>query len=98
MHEEIGKKENNTLKPEDSDETVKIKDMMYYDAVGFVAAFAGFLASGVFLSVLYYPHFWILTSVVTVMGKLKEELENKEFLSHKEAVHVPKESLLGLTE
>lgn len=51
---------------------------MYYDALGIYVAFAGFLASGMFLSVLYYPHFWILSSMVTSIGRLREELEKKE--------------------
>lgn len=95
---ERGKKENGNFKAIDTDETQKAKDMMYYDALGIYAAFAGLLASGVFLSVFYYPHFWFLTSMVTVMGKLKEELEHKELAPNKEAVYVPKKRLLGWTE
>jgi hypothetical protein len=30
----------------------------------FLASFAGFFASGTFLSVLYYPHYWYLTGFI----------------------------------
>lgn len=82
LYEGIGKKENNTLRPINS-EISQIKNMMYYDALGIYVAMAGFLASGAFLSVLYYPHFWILSGMITSMGRLKEELQNEELASIK---------------
>lgn len=34
---------------------------------GFLASFVGFFASGTFLSVLYYPHYWYLTGLVVAV-------------------------------
>jgi len=37
----------------------------YFDlSTAFIASFVGFFAAGTFLSVLYYPHFWLLTVLV----------------------------------
>ena len=65
---------NEVLEAKDS-EILRVKNMMYYDSLGIYVAFIGFLASGTFLSVLYYPHFWILSSMITSMGRLREELD-----------------------
>jgi O-antigen ligase len=45
----------------------------HHVATGIYVAFIGYLASGAFLSVLYYPHFWILTGITTVIGRLEKE-------------------------
>ena len=43
----------------------------------FLASFAGFFASGTFLSVLYYPHYWYLTGFIvatySVAGRVGRE-------------------------
>jgi probable O-glycosylation ligase (exosortase A-associated) len=46
---------------------------LHHVATGIYVAFIGYLASGAFLSVLYYPHFWILTGITTAMGQLEKE-------------------------
>ncbi len=95
----MGKKENDALSLQPPDpEILEIKKLMYYDALGIIAGFAGFLASAAFLSVLYYPHFWILTTMVASMGRLKKELEKKEFDLDMEGVDVVKEPRFGLAE
>ncbi len=76
-HERVESEGNRALKGEDS-ETSQIMNMMYYDALGIYVAFAGFLVSGMFVSVLYYPHFWILSSMASSLGRLQEELEKKK--------------------
>ncbi len=88
---------NELSKPMDL-EVLKTKRMMYFDTLGLYVALAGFLASGAFLSVLYYPHFWILSAMIASMGRLKEELENKELALNKGAVDIPKSQFLGLAE
>ncbi len=88
---------NEGLKGEDS-ETSQVMNMMYYDSLGISAALIGFLASGAFLSVLYYPHFWILSSIITSMGRLRGELEDKELALDNEGVGVLKRHRFGLAE
>lgn len=41
----------------------------------FVGSFAGFFASGTFLSVLYYPHYWYLTGILVAAKKISEKLQ-----------------------
>ena len=41
----------------------------YLLAIAFVAGLAGFFASGTFLSVLYYPHYWVLTALIVAAEK-----------------------------
>ena len=85
------------LKGKDS-ETLQVMNMMYYDSLGIYVALIGVLASGAFLSVLYYPHFWILSSMTTSIGRLREELENKELALDNEGVGVLKGHRFGLAE
>ncbi len=40
----------------------------------FAASMAGFFAAGTFVSVLYYPHYWYLTSFIVVATKIAKEL------------------------
>ena len=42
------------------------EDLLYlqYFSRGTIASFAGYFASGTFLSVLYYPHYWYLTGII----------------------------------
>jgi putative inorganic carbon (hco3(-)) transporter len=37
--------------------------------VAFLGGFAGFFASGTFVSVLYYPHYWYLTAMIVAIEK-----------------------------
>jgi|WetSurMetagenome_2_1015567.scaffolds.fasta_scaffold00113_29 putative inorganic carbon (hco3(-)) transporter len=41
-------------------------DLKYLNALSgaFLASLAGFFASGTFLSVLYYPHYWYMTAII----------------------------------
>jgi len=39
---------------------------------GIYCGFVAYLVTGIFISVLYYPHFWILTSITTAMHKIKD--------------------------
>jgi O-antigen ligase len=39
-------------------------------SVGIDAALVGFLASGTFLSVLFYPHIWVLTAFTTAVSRV----------------------------
>jgi putative inorganic carbon (hco3(-)) transporter len=38
-------------------------------SVGFLAGLAGFFASGTFVSVLFYPHYWYLTAMIVATEK-----------------------------
>ena len=42
-------------------------------SVAFMASLAGYFASGTFLSVLYYPHFWYLTAMIVATKKIVED-------------------------
>ena len=92
-----GKEQNEASKIEDL-EKAQARNMMYYDSAGIYVALCGFLASGMFLSVLYYPHFWILTSLITSAERIRKELESRGAVSDKEEVGVPKENGFGLRE
>ncbi len=46
------------------------KEYMYYLSLAFLASFAGYFASGTFLSVLYYPHYWYLTAILVAAKKI----------------------------
>lgn len=41
--------------------------------VALLAAFVGFFASATFLSVLYYPHFWVLTAITVSAVSIKNK-------------------------
>jgi len=43
-------------------------------AVCIDASLIGFLVSAIFLSVLYYPHFWVLTAFTTVLMRIGDDL------------------------
>lgn len=60
------------------DISVKNESSLYYDSYGILGAFAGYLVSGIFLSVLYYPHFWILTSLTTAMSNIARNEQIKD--------------------
>ncbi len=64
---------------------------MYYGALGLFAAFAGFLASAGFLSVLYYPHFWILSGMVTSLGRIQEQMRKNSAPQRSTTFEEPRE-------
>jgi O-antigen ligase len=43
--------------------------LAYLLGMAFVAGLAGFFASGTFLSVLYYPHYWVLSALIVAAEK-----------------------------
>jgi probable O-glycosylation ligase (exosortase A-associated) len=45
----------------------------YYLSLAFIASFAGYFASGTFLSVLYYPHYFYLTAMIVAIKNLVEQ-------------------------
>lgn len=42
----------------------------YFLSLAFMASLAGFFASGTFVSVLYYPHYWYLTAMIVATRKV----------------------------
>ncbi len=58
----------------------ELSDFLYYTAHGLDAALIGFMVSGFFVSVLFYPYFWInLAMTVALNATAKNESEtNKE--------------------
>ncbi len=42
----------------------------YYLSLAFIASFAGYFASGTFLSVLYYPHYFYMTAIIVATKNL----------------------------
>ncbi|MCI0563284.1 MAG: O-antigen ligase family protein [Nitrososphaera sp.] len=42
----------------------------YFLSLAFMASLVGYFASGTFLSVLYYPHYWYLTAMIVVTRKI----------------------------
>jgi hypothetical protein len=57
-------------------------DLLYlqYFSRGTIASFAGYFATGTFLSVLYYPHYWYLTGLIVAAVNI-----GKKTLSETEA-------------
>jgi len=51
----------------------------YYLSLAFLASFAGYFASGTFLSVLYYPHYWYLTGILVATTRIAKNLTSHEF-------------------
>jgi putative inorganic carbon (hco3(-)) transporter len=50
------------------------KKYMNYLGKSFIASFAGYFVSGIFLSVLYYAHYWYLTGIVVAAGHIGKNL------------------------
>jgi len=49
---------------------------MKFIMLGINGALLGYLVSGMFLSVLYYPHFWFLTAIsVAIKNVVQAEVE-----------------------
>ena len=48
------------------------EDLKYLNVLSLAtfASFAGYFASGTFLSVLYYPHYWYLTAILVASVKI----------------------------
>lgn len=44
----------------------------YYLSLSFIASIAGYFASGTFLSVLYYPHYFYITAIIVLAKRLSE--------------------------
>lgn len=64
------------------EEEVKLKTL-YYLSLAIDISLIGFLVTGAFLTVLYYPHFWLLTAYSTV---LKNEFDRTVQDSETQAV------------
>lgn len=47
-----------------------IDRLAYFLSLAFATSLAGFLASGTFLSVLYYPHYWYLAAMIVTTKKI----------------------------
>ena len=45
-------------------------EFLYYMAHGFDAALIGYLVSGFFVSVLYYPYFWINMAMTVALNNI----------------------------
>ena len=45
----------------------------YYLSLSFIASFAAYFASGTFLSVLYYPHYFYMTAIIVAAKNLVEQ-------------------------
>ena len=43
-----------------------------------IVALAGYLACGLFISVLYYPHFWYLMAFAIVIDRLSRQLPDPQ--------------------
>ncbi len=48
----------------------------YFLSVAFTASLAGYFASGSFLSVLYYPHYWYLTAMIVATRKVVDNADS----------------------
>lgn len=47
-----------------------LRKLAHFLSLAFSTAIAGYLASGSFVSVLYYPHYWYLTAMIVAMRKI----------------------------
>jgi O-antigen ligase len=54
-----------------------------YLSLAFIASFAGYFASGTFLSVLYYPHYWYLTAILVATTRIAKNLKSQESVAAK---------------
>jgi len=45
-------------------------------SLAFMASLAGYFASGTFLSVLYYPHYWYLTAMIVATRKIVDHADS----------------------
>ena len=48
---------------------------VYFLSVAFMASLAGYFASGTFLSVLYYPHYWYLTAMIVATRQVVDDVD-----------------------
>lgn len=48
----------------------------HFLSLAFITSLAGFLASGTFLSVLYYPHYWYLTAMIVATRKVIDRADS----------------------
>jgi O-antigen ligase len=63
------------------------RDLLYLKSISaaMLASLAGYFASGTFLSVLYYPHYWYLSAIIVAMTKISGRLIQKKALARKYA-------------
>lgn len=63
-------------------------DLLYlqYFSRGAIASLAGYFASGTFLSVLYYPHYWYLTGILVAATNIAKNMTDGNGLSLDEKV------------
>ena len=47
-----------------------LRKLAHFLSLAFSTAIAGYVASGSFVSVLYYPHYWYLTAMIVAMRKI----------------------------
>ena len=47
---------------------------LHFLSMAFLVSLTGYYASGTFLSVLYYPHYWYLTSIVVAASRIAQKL------------------------
>ena len=55
----------------------------YFLSLTYTASLAGYCASGTFLSVLYYPHYWYLTAMIVATRKIIDSKDATESASKK---------------
>lgn len=60
--------------PKDSDS----HQFVYHLSVAFIASLIGYFASGTFLSVLYYPHYWYLTAMIVATRKIVNTIDSSK--------------------
>ncbi len=55
-------------------------DVKYFNAMSysFMAAFAGYFASGTFISVLYYPHYWYFLAIIVATVRIHDNLKKSK--------------------
>jgi O-antigen ligase len=46
---------------------------VHFLSLAFLTSLVGFIVSGSFVSVLYYPHYWYLTAMIVATGKLMDK-------------------------
>ena len=53
-------------------------DYIYFLSLSFLASFTGYFASGTFLAVLYYAHYWYLTAILVAAVKIAKNIVTQE--------------------
>jgi len=59
-------------------------------SIAFMASLAGFFASGTFLSVLFYPHYWYLSAMIVATRKIVDNADTSKSMALERGLEIGK--------